>query len=214
MNRYQRNLLLTLGKGRCYECRGPSDKRLCPECLKYRATSRNDWRRERVKQGLCMDCGKPRGERGTTIRCRVCAERRNALRRVRSVASRKGPSRHSDASNAVQDYTPRLTCSATKYESHRCKYHGKGQTRCKAAAFLDWPYCVKHGSCKAAGCVNPKARGARDWCAAHRKHFTAEAERMRGSELKRTKLETADATPEPDAHSMAVALFAGRDPFR
>lgn len=40
---------------------------------KYRA-DRISWRQDRIKQGLCGSCGKPRGDNGTKQGCRKCAD--------------------------------------------------------------------------------------------------------------------------------------------
>lgn len=47
----------------------------------------NDTSKVRVKQGLCMDCGEERGEKGTKTRCRPCADKINA--RIRDWNRRK-----------------------------------------------------------------------------------------------------------------------------
>lgn len=46
-------------------------------------------KQQRKEQGLCIDCGKPRGEDGTTIRCRRCADSRNRRRALKLSEIRK-----------------------------------------------------------------------------------------------------------------------------
>jgi hypothetical protein len=48
-----------------------------PGISKWRVTNHvllNGLRDEKIKAGICIDCDNPRGEGGTTTRCRSCAK--------------------------------------------------------------------------------------------------------------------------------------------
>lgn len=48
------------------------------EIRQNRPLDKISWRKDRVRQGLCGDCGKTRGEKGTKNFCRECADINNA----------------------------------------------------------------------------------------------------------------------------------------
>lgn len=63
------------------------EHRLCAKCVKLAQKHRNNERirmnekyRERVESGLCVACGKPKGE-ACTVFCTECADKKNAYQR-------------------------------------------------------------------------------------------------------------------------------------
>jgi hypothetical protein len=56
----------------------------CVPCFLQLRRDRNDIAKlNNAAAGKCLDCGKDRGEAGTTIRCRPCQDRRNEWQRMR-----------------------------------------------------------------------------------------------------------------------------------
>lgn len=61
-------------EGKCKCGRELSGFKTCDRCREQR----KQWSERRKKEGLCSWCGKPRGEDGTSIRCRECADKMNS----------------------------------------------------------------------------------------------------------------------------------------
>jgi hypothetical protein len=213
-----RRYRLTVSRGLCFDCSKPLEgwKRLCRDCL-HRG---NDWRKAARKRtidtGRCVDCKAPRGETGTGTRCRPCANAWAAHVRKRRYASKEGPS-----VAFVGDLRPRShpdSRSASRSEIRRsvkCVYRGRGG-RCTKKVHADWPYCFEHGACKEKGCMEPKWVAHATYCLGHSK----ERSKLRREQWNKThqevyRKETVNhSPPEFDYHSSAIALLAGRDPFR